>query len=152
MSQSLKQRYAWSALFGSNAGYIEDMYASFMENPDSVPENWRAFFDQLGTEHTPAIPQRAMQQALVDGTARKALPRASAPVLTAANEKQAAVARLIQVYRLRGHQIADLDPLGLTERRMPAVLKPDYLGLTEADMDTRFYTGGLAGCDDQRLP
>jgi 2-oxoglutarate dehydrogenase E1 component len=76
----------------------------------------------------------------------------AAPRVAAANEKQAAVSRLIQVYSLRGHQIADLDPLGLLDRRVPVVLRPDYLGLTEADMDTEFFTGGLAGTGHGRLP
>ena len=75
----------------------------------------------------------------------------SAQGLVAANEKQAAVSRMIQVYSLRGHQIADLDPLGLMDRHVPGVLKLDYLGLTEADMDTEFVTGGLAGTGDRRM-
>ncbi|MDH5323137.1 MAG: 2-oxoglutarate dehydrogenase E1 component, partial [Gammaproteobacteria bacterium] len=66
-------------------------------------------------------------------------------------EKQAAVSRLIQVYSLRGHQIADIDPLGLMSRPVPGVFKLDYLGLSEADMDTMFYTGGLAGMDNERM-
>ncbi|MDH3533367.1 MAG: 2-oxoglutarate dehydrogenase E1 component, partial [Gammaproteobacteria bacterium] len=71
--------------------------------------------------------------------------------LVSAGEKQAAVSRLIQVYSLRGHQIADIDPLGLMDRRTPGVLKLDYLGLSESDMDTEFYTGGLAGRGNERL-
>ena len=68
-----------------------------------------------------------------------------------AGEKQAAVSRLIQVYSLRGHQIADIDPLGLMDRKVPGVLKLDYLGLTDADMDTEFHTGGLAGTGNERM-
>ena len=37
------------------------------------------------------------------------------------------------------------------DRRIPGVLKLDYLGLTEADMDTEFFTGGLAGSADERM-
>ena len=59
--------------------------------------------------------------------------------------------RLIQVYSLRGHQIADIDPLGLMDRPTPGVLKLEYLGLSEADMDTEFYTGGLAGSGNKRM-
>jgi 2-oxoglutarate dehydrogenase E1 component len=65
--------------------------------------------------------------------------------------KQAAVSRIIQVYSLRGHQIADLDPLGLWERPVPAVLKSDYLGITEADLETSFYTGGFAGTGSGKM-
>ena len=70
---------------------------------------------------------------------------------TQASEKQAAVSRLIQVYSLRGHQIADLDPLGLWQRHTPAVLKFDYLGIEESDLDREFYTGGLAGTGHDRM-
>jgi 2-oxoglutarate dehydrogenase E1 component len=70
---------------------------------------------------------------------------------TANGEKQAAVARLIQIYHLRGHQIADIDPLGIMERPTPGVLKLDYLGLTEADMETEFFTGSLAGTGNRRM-
>lgn len=68
-----------------------------------------------------------------------------------ASEKQAAVSRLIQVYSLRGHQVADLDPLGLWERSVPAVLKLDFLGLEATDLDAEFFTGGLAGTGNARM-
>jgi 2-oxoglutarate dehydrogenase E1 component len=55
------------------------------------------------------------------------------------------------VYSLRGHQIADLDPLKLQDRAVPGVLKLDYLGLTEADMDEEYFTGGLAGTGNRRM-
>ena len=68
-----------------------------------------------------------------------------------ASEKQAAVSRLIQAYALRGHQIADIDPLGLMQRPTPSVLKLDYFDLTEADMDHEFVTGDLAGTTRMKL-
>src|SRR5690606_17291487 len=54
-------------------------------------------------------------------------------------------------YSLRGHQIADLDPLGLWERHTPSVLKLEFLGLDESDLDKEFYTGGLAGTGNSRM-
>src|SRR5690606_4548480 len=57
----------------------------------------------------------------------------------------------IQVYSLRGHQIADLDPLGLWKRHTPAVLKLDFLGIEPADFHREFYTGGLAGTGHARM-
>ncbi|MYJ95602.1 MAG: 2-oxoglutarate dehydrogenase E1 component, partial [Proteobacteria bacterium] len=73
------------------------------------------------------------------------------PPAEQASEKQAAVSRLIQVYSLRGHQIADLDPLGLWQRSIPAVMKLDFLGLDETDLDAEFFTGGLAGTGHSRM-
>ena len=51
------------------------------------------------------------------------------------------MSRLIQVYANRGHLIANLDPLGLQERAKPYVLDLEYFGLSDADLDTEFFTG-----------
>ena len=44
MSQTLRQIYASSPLFGGNAAYVEDLYASWLRDPASVPARWRQFF------------------------------------------------------------------------------------------------------------
>jgi 2-oxoglutarate decarboxylase len=62
-------------------------------------------------------------------------------------EKQMAVATLIRVYRVRGHLIADLDPLRWKEARMAPELDPATYGLTIWDLDREFLTGGLGGSD-----
>ena len=38
-----------SHLGGQNAAYIESLYESFLDNPNTVPDNWRSFFEQLPT-------------------------------------------------------------------------------------------------------
>jgi 2-oxoglutarate dehydrogenase E1 component len=60
-------------------------------------------------------------------------------------EKQMAVATLIRVHRVRGHLIADLDPLRWKEPHMQTELDPATYGLTIWDLDREFLTGGLAG-------
>jgi 2-oxoglutarate dehydrogenase E1 component len=42
-----------SYLFGGNAPYVEEMYEKYLDNPGSVPENWRGYFDAL--QHVPAV-------------------------------------------------------------------------------------------------
>ena len=66
-------------------------------------------------------------------------------------EKQMAVATLINIYRVRGHLIADLDPLRWKEPEMPPELDPATYGLTIWDLDREFLTGGLAAEDRLRL-
>ena len=66
-------------------------------------------------------------------------------------EKQMAVATLIRVYRVRGHLIADLDPLRWKEPQMAPELDPATYGLTIWDLDREFLTGGLAGQDKLAL-
>ena len=154
MSRTLKERYETTPLYGGNATAIEALYERYLENPDSVPENWRAYFRGVsnGQSDTPHTPVRERLRARARGGPVPATPgRARSAAGASASEKQSSVARLIQAYSLRGHQIADIDPLHIMDRHMPGVLKLDYLGLTEADMDTEFHTGGLAGPGDRRM-
>lgn len=68
--------------------------------------------------------------------------QASAPVVNADPMKQAAVARLIQAWRERGHLISDLDPLGSTRPPHPD-LEPSAHGLTIWDLDRTFHAGSF---------
>ncbi len=154
MTNSLKEQYASSPLFGLNAATIEALYEVFLDDPDSVPASWRRYFHSLGkreteTPHTPVRRHLAEKSRLLSSNGKVARLRTPGP--SPASEKQAAVSRLIQVYSLRGHQIADIDPLGLMDRPTPGVLKLDYLGLGDDDMDTEFVTGGLAGTGNRRM-
>ena len=154
MGTSLKDQYASTPLFGSNASAVEALYEQYLADPGSIPDAWRRYFESLGNPDTEVvhstIRQGLLESARDGGRVRKLAPARGAAAASTP-EKQAAVARLIQVYSLRGHQIADIDPLGLMERRVPGVLKLDYLGLSEADMDTEYYTGGLAGSANSRM-
>ena len=154
MSNSLKDQLASTPLFGGSASAVEGLYEQYLDNPESVPPSWRDYFASMGdldaeVAHS-AIREELFNEAQQGRRARSASVT-SAGKQPASGAKQAAVSRLIQVYSLRGHQIATIDPLGLMERPMPGVLKLDYLGLTEADMDTEFFTGGLAGTGDVRM-
>jgi 2-oxoglutarate dehydrogenase E1 component len=117
MSQSLADQLATTALSGGNAGFIEDLYEQFLNDPAAVDPAWRLYFSGLAGN-------AAVEIAHADTGA-----------------KQAAVSRLIQVYANRGHLVANLDPLGLWERPKPYVLDLEYFGLSDADLDTEFYTG-----------
>ena len=65
--------------------------------------------------------------------------------------KQMQVATLIRVHRVRGHLIADLDPLRWRQPELPQELDPATYGLTIWDLDREFLTGGVAGVDRMTL-
>jgi 2-oxoglutarate dehydrogenase E1 component len=65
--------------------------------------------------------------------------------------KQMQVATLIRVHRVRGHLIADLDPLRWKAPRMPRELDPLTYGLTIWDLDREFATGGIGGVQRSTL-
>ena len=54
---------------------------------------------------------------------------------------------LVRTYRVRGHLAADLDPLGIQSRELPADLTPEYHGFSGADLDKPVYLGGTLGLE-----
>jgi 2-oxoglutarate dehydrogenase E1 component len=139
MTDSLRDQYTSSPLYGGNAPFVEALYESFLLDPESVGPEWREYFTRLRagagneTPHGPIIAE-LLQRA-------KETPSAASTDSHEASAKQGAVSRLIQVYANRGHLIANLDPLGLVQRQVPRVLELDYFGLSSADLDSEFFTG-----------
>ena len=133
-----------SYLFGGNAPYVEEMYEAYLDNPGSVPDNWRTYFDALqnvpaadGSEsrdvaHAPVVESFA-QRAKANAFAVKA----SATELAVAR-KQVHVQSLIAAYRSLGARWADLDPLKRQERPKIPELEPAFYDLSESDMDITF--------------
>jgi 2-oxoglutarate dehydrogenase E1 component len=148
MSEYLERLRSSAAYSGGNAAFIEALYESFLEDPESVTEGWRKHFETLPREYeeappdTPHGPIRANFERLAKERHRQIL--SSGPALSAgAAAKQAAVLRLINAHRVRGHQNAQLDPLALREMIPVPELHPEYHGLNEGDMRTSFNTGSL---------
>ncbi|MEM0900339.1 MAG: 2-oxoglutarate dehydrogenase E1 component [Pseudomonadota bacterium] len=141
---------ATSFLYGGNAVYIEQMHAKFLEDPNSVSEDWRDFFADVEDDATsvqkvakgpswkePHWPQDAngeLTSALdgnwgsVEATVAKKLKDKAAKSgdgisneeLIRATQDSVRAIMMIRAYRMRGHLHADLDPLGL------AGLQEDY--------------------------
>jgi 2-oxoglutarate dehydrogenase E1 component len=143
MSQSLAEQLASTALSGANAGFIEDLYEQFLRDPNGVDPTWADYFKRLQGGATGEVAHTPIRERLL---ARLSLPRTQSAARSnespgGASAKQGAVSRLIQVYANRGHLVANLDPLGLQERAKPYVLDLEYFGLSDADLDTEFFTG-----------
>ena len=66
-------------------------------------------------------------------------------------EKQMQVQKLVNMHRVRGHLIADLDPLAWKEPHMHSELDPATYGLTIWDLEREFLTGGVAGTEKMKL-
>jgi len=150
MGKLLKLFQESSALYGSNAVFIEDLYERFLENPDSVPIDWRDKFSTIHIDstheiaHSPIV--KRFEKLAITAPGKLAQLRGFTEESV---RKQSAVARLINHYRVRGHQIADNNPLGKS-KKIPADFDLAYYGLTELDMDTLFDIGSLYGVD--KLP
>lgn len=150
MPDSAMQEFLRSSYYsGGNAAYIEGLYETYLHDPNGVPEEWRACFDALPRTngHVGADSSHDTIQAHFELLGRKRarpLPSPGSGGINVEHErKQVKVLQLIDSYRERGHQQANLDPLGLMERAHVPDLQLNFHGLTEADLDTTFQTGPL---------
>ncbi|WP_137817243.1 2-oxoglutarate dehydrogenase E1 component [Pseudomonas sp. 2FG] len=148
MQESVMQRMWDSAhLSGGNAAYVEELYELYLHDPNAVPEEWRTYFQKLPADGNVAndVSHSTVRDhfVLLAKNQRRAQPVSAGSVSSEHEKKQVEVLRLIQAYRMRGHQAAQLDPLGLWQRRAPADLAINHYGLTDADLDTTFRTGEL---------
>ncbi|MFC3032075.1 2-oxoglutarate dehydrogenase E1 component [Pseudoalteromonas fenneropenaei] len=139
---------AWlesSHLYGGNVAYVEGLYEAYLDDATSVPEEWREVFDQLprvdGVDVEVKHSEVKAQFAELAKNKHKQVIVASEG---AADAKQVRVLQLINAFRFRGHQNANLDPLGLWKRERVRDLELDYHELTDADLDKEFNVGSFA--------
>ena len=115
--------------------------------PSWAPKNWP--LDELDARDSGMDPTR-MQVELkeaIKGAAKAAGTPVDAAGVEAAAADSIRAMLLIRTYRVRGHMAANLDPLGLSHRELPADLTPEYHGFTAADMDRKIYLGGVLGLE-----
>ncbi|WP_417349442.1 2-oxoglutarate dehydrogenase E1 component [Ferrimonas sp.] len=140
-----------SHLAGANASYIEELYELYLDEPEEVSQQWREIFDRLPTN---GAGQEANHRRIQDYFRQVAMEQTSSvktavdPELTA---KQVKVLQIINAYRFRGHQAADLDPLGLWKRDPVPELTPEFHGLTDTDMEREFNIGSYASASGDTM-
>jgi len=136
-----------SFLSGANAGFIADLYARFLDDPGSVDESWRRFFDEIGEDGSTALAEsrapvweRAPARPNGNG-ATAAAPDAAA--LHQATSDSIRALQLIRAYRVRGHLEADLDPLGLDKRGPYPELDYRSYGFAKSDLDREIFLNNV---------
>ncbi|MCZ6470890.1 MAG: 2-oxoglutarate dehydrogenase E1 component [Gammaproteobacteria bacterium] len=150
---SMKKLQQESYLSGSNAVFIEELYAKYLQNENDVDENWRNWFSELKDgELTTDQDHLAIQEQMKSAVMNKKI--SNLTVSSGQHEhqvKQVAVLQLINAYRIKGHQKADLDPLKLQQVETIPDLTLAGHNLSEADLDTVFNTGSMFGVDEVPL-
>ncbi|HEY0685056.1 MAG TPA: 2-oxoglutarate dehydrogenase E1 component [Steroidobacter sp.] len=156
MSDSLRALLDSTPLGAGNAPYIESLYEQFLADPASVEPKWRDYFAGLGKAGGASdVAHGPIRDALAKRAYSIGAPAAAAPAASSATNdafaKQGAVSRLVQVYANRGHLVADIDPLGLMKRPVPEVLELSHFGLSNADLETEFFTGSRTDAIAKRM-
>ncbi len=139
----MRQYLGNSYLFGSNAPFIEELYESYLDNPASVPEQWRDYFDAL--QNMPGAATRDVAHApVIASFAQMAKQnKLSTAAVGIADKRQIGVLQMINAYRFLGNRWAQIDPLKRQERPQIAELEPSFYGFTEADLNQQFNTGSF---------
>ncbi|KAF8494545.1 2-oxoglutarate dehydrogenase E1 component [Gautieria morchelliformis] len=128
---------------GTNAYYAEEMYRHWKQDPKSVHASWDAYFSGLDR----GVPsQQAFQAAPGTFIAR---PADGSPQLHGQAGKELndhlKVQLLVRAYQVRGHHVAELDPLGILDTDLdnirPAELELSHYGWSERDLDKQFALG-----------
>ena len=142
----MNQLFGTSLLFGGNAPFVEELYENYLDNPASVPSEWRDYFDklaQLPSSIARDVPHLPVVHAFAE-QAKKGGYRAAAS-MPVDDKKQVAVLQIITAFRTLGARWANLDPLKRLSRPKQNELEPSFYELTDADVNTPFNAGSFMG-------
>jgi 2-oxoglutarate dehydrogenase E1 component len=141
-------------LDSSSLAFAEGLYEDYLRDPESVSPDWRSYFESVfrteGSLPTNGYAARVQsngyqQHALTTGAATD--PTNAALELAVLQDR---VDQLIRAYRIRGHLVATIDPLGLPRPAMTE-LDPAFYGFTEEHMDRTFSTESIQGPQQMTL-
>ena len=127
-----------------SAPYIEALYESFIQDPNSVSQDWKIYFETL--PKNPDDKKEVSHKDIIKKFKNQRRKRSYSDKLVnnkSIDEKQIRVIQLIQSYRNRGHQRANLDPLGIRKTSICEDLDYEYHGLEKSDLDKKFNTDTL---------
>ena len=164
-------------LYGGNAAYIEELYARYEADPNSVDPQWQGFFAGLKDDKA-AIVQNAkgaswkkpnwpvaangelvsaldgnwgaVEKAVGDklkAKAQKAGGSLSDADVMQATRDSVRAIMLIRAYRMRGHLYAKLDPLGIENAKDSSELDPAAFGFGEGDLDRKIFIDNVLGME-----
>ena len=138
MNESMKELWGSSHISAGHAAYLEDLYETFIHDPDNLSKEWLDFFTSL-PKH-PNSNGEISHQKIIKEFKNLSRSKVISKTKKSVDERQGKVIRLIQSYRNRGHLKAKLDPLGMMERRVIEDLGIEFHGLSHEDLDQEFYT------------
>ena len=147
-----------SFLAGSNSEFINEFYADYITDPNSLPDSWRKFFDGL-SENEKLIydnikgpswsPKKKLKQIKfsnnVEEKDNKINSNIDLEAVKQASKDSVRAIMLIRAYRIRGHLIANLDPLSIQKKEEHTELKPETYGFDKKDYNRKIFLDGVLG-------
>ena len=173
MSASKNLEYEKTSFLNkSNSAFIERMYLKFVNRDADLPESWKDYFEGIGDElnviakeiNGPSwgpkknkididelqkkIDQKEnnLENNIVDKSGKF-----NYQVLADSNKDSISAVSLIRAYRLRGHLLANLDPLGMRESDYLDELHPEFYGFKKENYDKKIFLNGVINRKDASI-
>ena len=145
-----------SELSTQSLAFVEEQYADYLHDRNSVSPEWREYFDEIQAGHeeiTAAVLQTPFEHDSIFHR-KTAANRAAIEVDGVASADRTVLRerldQMIRNFRVRGHIIAQIDPLQ-AKRPEPPELDPEFYGFTEEHMNIKFSTEWSGGTQESTL-
>ena len=141
-----------SFLSGINSEFINQLYSDYINDPKSLPAGWKNFFEGLsddeklilndinGPSWSPGkkIKKKSFEEKEIIKNINNTLDLGLESAKQASQDSVRAI-MLIRAYRIRGHLIANLDPLSIQEKKEHSELRPETYGFTKKDYKEKYF-------------
>ena len=147
-----------SFLSGINSEFINQFYSEYLTDPKSLPNSWIKFFDGLSEDEKLILddlngpswsPEKKIQGSksyLIDNEKNKEFNEDfNLSSVKEASKDSVRAIMLIRAYRIRGHLIANLDPLSIQKKEEHPELKPETYGFNKKDYKRKIFLDGVLG-------
>ena len=146
-----------SFLSGINSEFINQFYSDYLTDPSSLPESWKRFFDGLSEDEKLILsdlngpswsPEKKIKRInnFTEPSKSSVLSKEQeSDTIKQASKDSVRAIMLIRAYRIRGHLIANLDPLSIQEKKEHPELKPETYGFKKKDYNRKIFLDGVLG-------
>ena len=170
MSSSKNLEYEKTSFLNkSNSAFIERMYLKFINKEADLPESWKDYFEGIGDElniitkeiNGPSwgpkknkVDIDELQKKIdqkennLEGNLVDKSEKFNYQLLANSNKDSISAVSLIRAYRLRGHLLANLDPLGMRESDYLDELHPEFYGFKKENYDKKIFLNGVINRKD----
>ena len=140
-----------SFLAGNNSEFINEFYADYISDPQSLPESWRQFFEGLkdeqklihndlkGPSWSPEKKNKKIKLNYLNEKKELDVEKKdiNSDYIKQATKDSVRAIMLIRAFRIRGHLISSLDPLSLLKKEEHPELRPETYGFTKKDYNRK---------------
>ena len=146
-----------SFLAGANSEFINEFYSDYISDPSSLPDSWRKFFDGLsdnekiifndikGPSWSPEKKLRKIKNPNNLLEKEDKINDINLDTVKQASKDSVRAIMLIRAYRIRGHLIANLDPLSIQQKEEHLELKPETYGFEKKNYNRKIFLDGVLG-------